>query len=59
MLKLKGQPTQNSTPTPTPSVLGTEVQKQLPTLWFKSTTQKVKITRSQAAMTLLGWMFGI
>ncbi|MDP3940785.1 MAG: hypothetical protein Q8Q49_00600 [bacterium] len=61
MVKTKGEPTQNDTPTPSPQVLGTEVAKtsNVPVLWFSSTKQQKKITRSEVATGLFHWMFGI
>lgn len=60
MVKLPGKPTQNSTPTPTPQVLGTETAKSdsMPSLLFESVTKK-KLTSAQAATGLFNWVFGL
>ncbi|MBI2442429.1 MAG: hypothetical protein HYV40_00785 [Candidatus Levybacteria bacterium] len=59
MLKIQGRPTRNSTPTPTPQVLGSETgNKTLPTLSFPQDEKKKRVSVRYAAMSMFGWLFG-
>ncbi|MEN9407683.1 MAG: hypothetical protein RLZZ455_899 [Candidatus Parcubacteria bacterium] len=59
--KIKGQPTQNSTPTPTPQVLGTETATtgKIPTILFPADEKKKKISRANVATGMFSWFFGL
>jgi len=61
MKKTPGQPTLNSTPTPTPQVLGTETKdaKNLPSLWFPVEEKQKKISKAKAATGMFTWFFGL
>lgn len=61
IVKVLGQPTQNSNPTPTPQVLGSDTSKteNLPLLFFSSKQEKKKISSAVAAKDMFSWFFGL
>lgn len=59
--KIGGKPTLNSTPTPTPQVLGTGTKESnnIPSLWFPEEEKQKKISRANAAIGMFSWFFGL